>query len=725
MKIDLLHNKIIKDTATDAFISSFESTLLPKLTAKYSANIEAVQMYEDHLADGFVTEGEFYYPLTVLSDGCAFCEWIKWNVSEPRDFADGIPYSYIGEGTVDISLAEEVPLEFRERVGENPGYFEGGCVVLKIQSVSEDKTFLAGKYSQRFIDEMARQLSRRIEDAFSVDGIENGGVELLLVFAPGTYMEHVSENVTYRRLLMSARGCTARDFWIKWTPKRSALPLTVSDSVTSSDVVFEIAEDVSHKIREKEYRFLVRTSADKYQAAMGRKNITEWRDLIKRVIKRGELTKIEPKLIASESERELSYKLLELVSGEMAEPVNTEPLDSTPEPDNSDLTALLKTVLGDNGDSEEGEALEPEDVSENFEDKPEPDPVAALFVAASGLKETESEEEIAEKSIEITDESKEAAETEENENSETVSLDRKITEEYDELSEEGIGSAEEKDTGASDCADEAEKLRLDIEREIREKIALEAKIKADEESVYLRRVHDELRRENERLAELAKKAEADKLQLLAEREAEIEKYKQELEARERMEAIEKERLAEAARLAVIEQKRLMEEARANEEKRAAEEEARRIEEARIREEKLREEERRKIEAERAAILEAERVREEREAEAKRTASAEMAEDPIASDAPAKNYTYTSKNARLLFKRPVDPNVTKRIHEIILTTIKYFHKENVYIKIKATVPDSTTVNLHFVKIPEEETELLIQIIKVLGKSDLGITKVFLE
>ena len=90
-----------------------------------------------------------------------------------------------------------------------------------------------------------------------------------------------------------------------------------------------------------------------------------------------------------------------------------------------------------------------------------------------------------------------------------------------------------------------------------------------------------------------------------------------------------------------------------------------------------------------------------------------------------NYTYTSKNARLLFRRPIDPNITKRIHEIILTTIKYFHKENVYIKIKATVPDSTTVNLHFVKIPEEETELLINIIKVLGKSDLGITKVFLE
>ena len=87
--------------------------------------------------------------------------------------------------------------------------------------------------------------------------------------------------------------------------------------------------------------------------------------------------------------------------------------------------------------------------------------------------------------------------------------------------------------------------------------------------------------------------------------------------------------------------------------------------------------------------------------------------------------YVSKTARLIFRRHVDPNITKRIQEIIVTTIKYFHKEDVYIKIKATVPDSTTVNLEFLQIPEEETELLVNIIKVLGKSELGITKVFLE
>jgi hypothetical protein len=48
-----------------------------------------------------------------------------------------------------------------------------------------------------------------------------------------------------------------------------------------------------------------------------------------------------------------------------------------------------------------------------------------------------------------------------------------------------------------------------------------------------------------------------------------------------------------------------------------------------------------------------------------------------------------------------------------------------MKVKASVPDATTVNLNFVKFPMEEQEFLVNIIKVLGKSDLGITKIFLE
>ena len=130
-----------------------------------------------------------------------------------------------------------------------------------------------------------------------------------------------------------------------------------------------------------------------------------------------------------------------------------------------------------------------------------------------------------------------------------------------------------------------------------------------------------------------------------------------------------------------------------------------------------------------------RLREEaerREAEQKRIkeemlarqAQEKKAESPKVEKAkPA--YTYVSKKVKLIFRQPVDPNVTKRIHEIILTTIKYYHKENVYMKIKATVPDINTVKLDFIKVPAEETQLIVDIINVLGRSNIGITKATLE
>ena len=63
--------------------------------------------------------------------------------------------------------------------------------------------------------------------------------------------------------------------------------------------------------------------------------------------------------------------------------------------------------------------------------------------------------------------------------------------------------------------------------------------------------------------------------------------------------------------------------------------------------------------------------------------------------------------------------------MISIALSHYGKEDVYIKVKASIPDSSTVILNFVKIPEEELDLLVDIIKFLGNSDLGIYKVILE
>ncbi len=687
MITDLLHNKIIKDTVTEGFISAFVDNLVPKLSERYGDGIEAVQMYEDHLADSFKFEGEFYYPLTVRVNGKTDRVWIKWDVSEPRNFGDGIPYSYIGEEPLELTFADSVPEEFVSAILDRASYFEGGAVVFKLQSVSDDKTFLSGKYSQTFVDELTRSISKKIEDAFAVTGIEDSGVELLMVFAPGTYMEHIVENVTYRRLLITARGCSARDLWVKWTNKKGNTPYTVSDHVRGDEIEFDLGEDVPQKIREKEYRFLVRSSADKYQAAMGRKNITEWRDLIKRVIKRGELVKraiVEPD---PEAEGALAFKLHELLGG--APEIEETPVEAAPavaeaevEKDNSDLTAMLSSILGREATSES--ELAP---SEYIPEAEKTDVTEALEAILEEDKEPEP----------VLSESEDVF----------TSEDEADIEEY---------KLEEEAEAAPASGTDIEDLRRQIEAEIREKLALEAKAKAEAEAEELRRAHEELRLENERLAEAARIAEE-------ERRQEAERYRLEIEAREHREAREKERIAQAARLALIEQQRLAEEREAEARRKKEAEEARLLEEARLKEEARiaaeRKAEEARIQAEMAAKAKA-----EAEANSAATAEAKTAEQKRVPEYDSSR-KYVSKNAKLLFRAPIDPNITKRIHEIIVTTIKYFHKEHVYMKIKATVPDATTVNLRFVEIPEEETELLVQIIKVLGKSNLGITKVFLE
>ena len=142
-------------------------------------------------------------------------------------------------------------------------------------------------------------------------------------------------------------------------------------------------------------------------------------------------------------------------------------------------------------------------------------------------------------------------------------------------------------------------------------------------------------------------------------------------------------------------------------------------ERRAEEERRRREEEAKIEAEKQR--EAERLRRAEEERLAKERAAKVDEKGYVDN----NYTYVSKTVRLIFRRAVDPNVTARIHEILKATLEYYGKQKVYMRIKATVPNSTTVCLEFVQFPLEEMELLGNIIKVIGNSGLGIMKAILE
>ena len=188
---------------------------------------------------------------------------------------------------------------------------------------------------------------------------------------------------------------------------------------------------------------------------------------------------------------------------------------------------------------------------------------------------------------------------------------------------------------------------------------------------------------------------------------EAEAIKAKLEATKRQEAREKELLAEAARQAVLD-------AEKREADRRAEAERERIEAERKAERERIEAEARQREA--AAKAEAERIEAERKKEAEKRQSIQKPQKPV----------HLTKKVNLIFRRDiVDKNLAKKVHEIIVATIKHLGKEDVFMHIRANIPDAYTLTLTFSEVPVSEQQLVIDIIQVLGKSGLGIAKATLD
>ncbi len=717
MIVDLLHNKIVKDTATDAFKRSVDNVLVPLLSDRYGDSIERITMYEDYLADDFLLDGEWYYPLTVtrLGEGSGTV-WIKWTVNK-KQFKGGIPYAYTGDADLEFSLAGFVPQTFADKLSGRSIDYNRTDIALKVDAPIDNPLLLVGKYSQTFVDEMACQITVALCRALGVEGFTGCTMELNLLFAPGTYFEHTSENVTYRRLILNDKGCQGRDFWVKWTRLDGALGYHVSDTVSSENILFELGEDVSQKIREKEYRFLCTANPDKYQSAMGKKTVTEWRDLTKRAIKRGDLvrTATEPEFVSHVSD--VSDKLKSLLD---SYGVSTAPAAEPEVQDDSyDIVAeLARSVLGDNAsdaddididvhDDIDTFAAETDDVQEQT-DTVDPEQTDELSVPDSF-------------SFDIGGDDGDDAE-----------LGTQYADESDISYDEYVDSVEIAEPAAEPATVDEDAIRREIEAKLRLEYETEARLRAEREAERLRLEHEKLLEENERLARLAKEAEEmrrieeknrrleeerRKAEEEAERLAELERarleeekrreearIRAEIEAKMRSEAKERERIAEAARLAVEEQKRL--------EAERAEREARERQEAYMREaERLRREE------------EARRLEDQRRLEELRRLEEEARRRREEEEAKARTQIVT-KQAKLMFRYSVDLNVIKRIKSVVEETLVTHNKQKLNIHIRAYPLDANSIALE-IKLPQNETNLLVSMMKALGGASLGITKITLE
>ena len=561
---------------------------------------------------------------------------------------------------------------------------------LKIHAGSADPAFLDGKYSESFVSELARQITLAIEDAMGITGLDGSTLRLELVFAPGTYMEHTSDNVTYRRLLLSDKSCQARDFWVKWTRLDGAVAYTVSDDVTEDSIKFELGEDVPQKIREREFRFLCAKNPDKYQSAMGKKTVTEWRDLIRRAIKRNDVVKLESELSElAKDEQSVEDKLLEVLSS-FGKTVELEDEAEKAEVSSFDnIMELARAAL----DRESAPAPEIE----------EPD-LPWLELDEETAKEAVEEELAEEDGTEAVPEAEAVAEIEdEPELYEEIELEEEIEAEPEEEIETEL-EAEFEEEPETVAVTEPEAPRMPSEEEIRREIEarvrreLEEKLRIEYEA-KLRLEYEEREREKLREAERREREENEKLRRDNEKLAELARLAEAERARE-----------EAERLKLIERKR-------------REEEELRFRLEKEAEERARERDRLEEAARRAVIEERERELQEKKQREEAEARAEAA--PMVKEPEPELVGYLAKHARLMFRRPVDLNIIQRIREIIEKTLISERKENLPLRMKAYPVDDTTIGLDILRIPESEKQLLVTMMKALGNAGLGISRITLE
>ena len=745
MIIDLFHNKIVKDTATDKFVESFHSVLVPMLTDKYGDSLEAVMMYEDYLADGMLLEGEWYYPLSVKLKGeQTIISWIKWPVNK-KNFRNSIPYAYVGNESVDFSFAGFVPTEFADKLQGRAIDYDKGAIKISVEALTDDPMLLVGKYSQTFVDELARQITKDISVTLGVEGFENTTMELQLVFAPGTYLEHTSENVTYRRLLLVEKGCQARDFWVKWIRRDGEGGYRVSDHVMGERIAFKIGEDASQKIREKEYRFLAGANPNKYQSAMGKKTVTEWRDIIKRALKREELVKVvsevelaehasnvfdtftalknamasstpEAESVSAVTEKKSEtvdpYDIVAALSKQMSSPVvETE----TKTDENDDIAALVRATLGVTAEKVQAAEAAEEELEIATEEREvveeETEVITPKFAPLDAEDETEAVEDADDELFDLS------ALHDGEADAEAFSMGEVTFDEYVSV------VTEEKPIEESKVDEEA--LLREKEAQIRLEYETEARQKAEREAERLRLEHERLLRENARLLQLAKEeeerrikeaeaqrlAEEERQRELAAKRAEEERLRAEAEARKRFEEQERARLAETARMAVEEQKRVEAERRARAERERQEALAKESERLRLEEEARRLDEERRREEQRKR--DEERLKREEEERRRREAEAERARVQV-----------VEKRVNLIFRYNFDPNIIPRIKEITDSTIQQLNKGDVDIHIRAYPNDANSIFLN-VKLPSNEMDLLVSIVKAIGNARIGVTKVSIE
>ena len=233
MKIDI-HNSII-----DRLISSNLYNSLNKLVnalVERDKSIKKIQMYGDfYLPDEENRFGKYtlmdekyvYYPLTLIHRNKKWnIQWIRWKREDVH-----IKCPFVAVREPDIQICDSVPEEFILLIeGKELVYYKNSKQAYPEFGLSENKSI--GRINQRFIDEVASQISEEISNNLGVELSSKWGISPCE--RESTYK---IDGKMYRMFQLSSSKAECISLGVTWSGDYD-----INDYVSRDCVKFELTE---------------------------------------------------------------------------------------------------------------------------------------------------------------------------------------------------------------------------------------------------------------------------------------------------------------------------------------------------------------------------------------------------------------------------------------------------------------------------------------------------
>ena len=249
MKIDI-HNSII-----DWLISSNLYNSLNKLVnilVERDKSIKKIQMYGDFFLPDeqnrfgkylFMDEQFVYYPLTLIHKNKKWnIQWICW---KREDVHIKCPFSAVRK--TDIQICDSVPVEFSLLIeGKELVYFKNSKQAYPEFGPSEHKSI--GRINQRFIDEVASQISEELVNIL--------GVELSSKWAIKPCERESTYEIggkKYRRFQLSSSKAECISLGVTWSGNYDIDDYVSRDCVKFELTEYEFTESISSFKKIKEF----------------------------------------------------------------------------------------------------------------------------------------------------------------------------------------------------------------------------------------------------------------------------------------------------------------------------------------------------------------------------------------------------------------------------------------------------------------------------------------